>query len=39
MGNELFKLLLTLIGERGEGMDVARWVKKPKRGIKKHCST
>lgn len=34
MGNELFKLLLTLIGERGEGMDVARWVKKAKKGNK-----
>jgi RNA polymerase sigma factor (sigma-70 family) len=34
MGNELFKVLLTLIGERGEGMDVARWVKKAKKGNK-----
>ena len=34
MGNELFKVLLTLIGERGESMDVARWVKKAKKGNK-----
>lgn len=34
MQNELFKVLLTLIKERGEGMDVARWVKKAKKGNK-----
>jgi RNA polymerase sigma-70 factor (ECF subfamily) len=34
IGNELFKVLQTLIGERGEGMDVARWVKKAKKGNK-----
>lgn len=34
MGNELFKVLQALIGERGEGMDVTRWVKKAKKGNK-----
>ena len=32
--NELFTMVMTLIGERGEGMKVIRLVKKAKRGNK-----